>query len=164
MKTLYKLILLFFTVFMVIPKGYSQNNADPGIAILMSPASLAQGSTGILSATVGNYGDLTIVANSLRVTISVGPNAEIIGIAPGSDTRWSQLSLAPDFRSIQLTNSLGGFDPYGAGAILLTVRGNVVSVANGIAGNIVYITGSNPLLCGGCSTPPHKEEQGTARR
>ncbi len=69
---------------MFIPKGYSQN-ADPGLGILMSPEMVPQGSTGILTVTVGNYGNATIVENSLRVTISVGASAEIIGIASGSD-------------------------------------------------------------------------------
>jgi gliding motility-associated-like protein len=163
MKTLYKLILFFFTVFMVIPKGYSQNNADPGIGILMSPASVLQDSTGILSARVGNYGNGTIVKNSLRVTISVGANAEIMGVASGSDTRWNQLSLTTGFaNTIKLTNSGGGFNDYDVKNIILIVRGNVVSSANGIAGNIVYITASNPLLCGGCSSPPLNVSQGNA--
>ncbi|TDE26721.1 hypothetical protein E0I61_16205, partial [Flavobacterium ranwuense] len=163
MNTLYKLILLFFTVFMFIPKGYSQNNADPGIGILMSPASVTQGSTGILSATVGNYGNGTIVKNSLRVTISVGTNAEIIGIASGSDMRWNQLSLTTgSANTIKLTNSGGEFNSFDISDILLIVRGNVVSGANGITGNIVYITAYNPLLCGGCSTPPLNVSQGNA--
>ncbi|MFV8324261.1 hypothetical protein, partial [Flavobacterium sp. LS2R12] len=163
MKALYKLILLFFTVFMIVPKGYSQNNADPGIGILMSPASVAQSSTGILSATVGNYGNGTIVKNSLRITISVGANAEIIGIASGSDTRWNQLSLTTgSANTIKLTNSGDGFSSFDVSDILLIVRGNVVSVANGIIGNIVYITAANPLLCGGCSSPPLNVSQGNA--
>jgi hypothetical protein len=56
-NTLNKLMLLFLTVFVFIPKGYSQSNADPGIGILMSPSSVTQGSSGILRATVGNYGN-----------------------------------------------------------------------------------------------------------
>jgi hypothetical protein len=128
MNTLNKLIVLFFTVFIFIPKGYSQNNADPGIGILMSPASLTEGSTGILRVTVGNYGNETIVENSLRVTISVGTNAEIIEIASGSDTHWSQESLtAGSGNTIKLTNSGGDFGSFEGGDILLTVRGNVVS-------------------------------------
>jgi carbon monoxide dehydrogenase subunit G len=162
MKTLYKLIVLFFTVFMVIPKGYSQNNADPGIAILMSPESVVQGSNGILSANVGNYGNGTIVENSLRITISVGSNAEIIGIASGSDTRWNQLSLTTgSANTIKLTNSGGGFSSFDISAIYLTVRGNATT-DNGIAGNIIYITAANPLLCGGCSSPPLNVSQGNA--
>jgi gliding motility-associated-like protein len=163
MKTLYKLILLFFAVFMVIPKGYSQNNADPGIGILMSPASVAQSSTGILSATVGNYGNGTIVTNSLRVTISVGVNAEIIGIASGSDARWSQFSLTTgSANTIQLTNSVGGFSSFDASDIILTVKGNVVSSANGIAGNIVYINAANTLICSSCTSPKRNASQGNA--
>ncbi|MDI5897458.1 hypothetical protein, partial [Flavobacterium yafengii] len=163
MNTLYKLILLFFTVFMFIPKGYSQNNADPGIGILMSPASVTQGSTGILSATVGNYGNGTIVKNSLRVTISVGANAEIIGIASGSDTRWNQLSLTTgSANTIKLTNSGGEFNSFDASDIILTVRGNVVSSANGIAGNIVYITATNTLICPNCPNPRQNASQGNA--
>ena len=162
LNTLTKLILLVFTVFMFIPKGYSQN-ADPGITILMSPASVSIGSTGILSATVGNYGNDIIVSNSLRVTISVGANAEILGIASGSDTRWNQLSLTTGSgNTIQLTNSGGGFGSFDVGDILLTVRGNVVSVADVISGNIVYITAQNPLLCGGCPSPPLNASQGNA--
>ncbi len=163
MKALYKLILLFFTIFMIVPKGYSQNNADPGIGILMSPAIVAQGSVGILSATVGNYGNGTIVSNSLRVTISVGSNAEILGIASGSDARWSQLSLTTGSgNTIKLTNTGGVFSSFDASGILLIVRGNVVSGATGIAGNIVYITGPNPLLCASCSSPPQSLSQGNA--
>jgi hypothetical protein len=162
-NTLNKLILLFFTVFMFIPKGYSQNNADPGIGLLMTPPSVTQGSTGILSANVGNYGNETIVDNSLRVTISVGANAEIIGIASGSDTRWNQLSLTTgSANTIKLTNSGGSFGSFDVGDILLTVRGNVVSAPDVILGNIVYITAANPLLCKGCASPPLNAAQGNA--
>jgi hypothetical protein len=163
MKALYKLTLLFFTVFMVVPKGYSQRNADPGIGILMSSASVALNSTGILSATVGNYGNGTIVSNSVRVTVSVGSSAEIIGIASGSDARWSQLSLTTGSgNTIKLTNTGGGFSSFDASDILLTVRGNVVSDATGIAGNIVYIAVPNPLLCAGCPSTPLNVFQGNA--
>ncbi|MFT6808888.1 MAG: hypothetical protein ACJA01_002119, partial [Saprospiraceae bacterium] len=131
-----KLILLFFTVFMFIPKGYSQNNADPRIGIIINPPSVSQGSIGALTAMVGNSGNGTIVANSLRVTISVGANAEIIGVTPGSDLRWSQLSLTTGAaNTIQLTNTGGGFGSFDVGSILLTVQGNVVSVPDLISGN-----------------------------
>ncbi|WP_169338386.1 hypothetical protein, partial [Psychroserpens burtonensis] len=161
--TLYKLMLLLFTVFMFIPKGYSQKNADPGIGILMSPSSVSEGSTGILSATVGNYGNQTIAQNSLRVTISVGGNTEIIGIASGTDTRWNQLSLTTgSANTIKLTNSGGGFNSFDVGSIFLTVRGNVVSDNDVILGNIVYITAQNPELCEGCPSPPLNTSQGNA--
>ena len=161
--TLNKLILLLFTVFMFIPKGYSQYNADPGISILMSPSSVTQGSTGTLSATVGNYGNETIVENSLRVTISVGDNTQIIGIAPGSDTRWNQLDLTTGpANTIKLTNSGGDFNSFDVGSILLTIRGNTTSEYDVILGNIVYITAQNPLLCGSCASPPLNASQGNA--
>jgi CshA-type fibril repeat protein len=165
MKNRYKLIVLFFTLFMIIPKGYSQNNADPGIGILMNPPTLSQGSTGMLIATVGNYGNGTIVGNSLRVTISVGGNVEIIGIASDSDTRWNQSSLTTgSANTINLTNSGGGFNEFDVSDIVLIVRGNVVSSNNGFQGNIVYITAANPLLCGGCSSPPQNSSQGNASK
>jgi hypothetical protein len=163
MKNIFNLIILFFAVFTVNSKGYSQNNADPGISILMSPVSVSQGSTGTLSATVGNYGNDTIVANSLRVTISVGPNAEITGIAAGSDVRWSQLSLTTgSANTIQLKNTAGSFNPFDIEDIRLTVKGNVVNAAKTIVGNIVYISSPNPLLCGGCFSPPLNISQGNA--
>lgn len=159
----FKLILFFCALFVFVQKGYSQNNGDPGITISMSPPTLSQGSTGILTAIVGNFGNETIVENSLRITLSVGPNAEIIGIAQGSDTRWSQLDLTTgSANTIRLTNSGGSFNPFDIGEVLLTVRGNVVSAAELILGNIVYITASNPILCGGCALPPLNISQGNA--
>jgi hypothetical protein len=157
-----RLMLLFFAVLMFISEGYSQT-ADPGVGILMSPSSVSQGSAGTLSAIVGNYGNGTIVENSLRVTISVGANAELIGVAPGSDLDWSQLSLTTgSANTIQLTNTGGGFGSFDVGSILLTVEGNVVGVPDMISGNVVYITAQNPLLCGGCLSPPLNASQGNA--
>jgi hypothetical protein len=150
MNSLTKVLLLFAVVFMFVPTAYSQNNADPGIGILMTPAYLEPESDGILRATVGNYGNQTIVANSLRVTISVGANAEIVGIAAGSDARWSQLTLtAGPANTIRLTNIGGAFSSFDVGDILLDVKGKVASGPVGILANIVYITASNPLLCTG---------------
>jgi hypothetical protein len=168
MKTLNELILGVFVVFMFIPKAYSQDNADPGIGILMSPPAVVQNITGVLSATVGNYGNLTIAQDSLRLTISVGANAEIIGIDPASDARWSQLTLtAGSANTIRLTNTgdvntYGGFNAFDVGDVLLTVRGNVGGGSDVILGNIVYIAAENPLLCGGCASPPLNTSQGNA--
>ena len=148
---------------MIVSKGYSQKNASPGIGILMSPASVALSSTGILSVRAGNYGNQTIVSNSLQVTISVGSNAEILGIGSGSDARWNQLSLTTGSgNTIKLTNTGGGFGSFDASDIKLTVRGNVVSDPIGIAGNIVYISVPNPLLCSGCPSQPQSVSQGNA--
>ena len=162
MNTIYKLVVVF-SIIMVSTRGYSQRNADPGIGILMAPPSVTQGDSGTLSAAVGNYGNSTIVANSLRVTISVGTDAEIIGIASGSDPRWTLLSMTTGSgNTIRLKNTAGGFSAFDVGDIILTVRGNVVSGADLIFGNIVYITASNPLLCGICPPTPLNASQGNA--
>jgi hypothetical protein len=161
MNTIYKSVALF-VLLLIAPNVFSQN-ADPGIGILMSPASLTLGTTGILSANVGNYGNSTIVANSLRVTISVGTDAEIIGIAPGSDSRWTLLSMTTGSgNTIRLKNTAGGFSSFDVGNILLTIRGNVISGPDLILGNIVYITAANPLLCGVCPPTPLNVSQGNA--
>jgi hypothetical protein len=161
MNTIYK-IITFFVLLLIAPKGFSQN-ADPGLGILMSPASLTLGSTGILSANVGNYGNRTIVANSLRVTISVGTDAEIIGIAAGSDARWTLLTMTSGSgNTIRLKNTGGGFGSFDVGDILLIVRANVVSGPDLILGNVVYITAANPLLCGVCPPTPLNVSQGNA--
>ena len=139
---------IFFIVFSL--SGFSQN-ADLGIGIIMSPPTVMQGSTGILSANVGNYGNDSIVANSIVVTITVGVNAEIIGLSSGGDSRWTLFSLTPgSANTIKLTNTGGGFSPFDVGDILLIVKGNVISVPNLIFGNIGYLTGTNPLLCATC--------------
>lgn len=149
MKIIFKLVLSFsFIVFSL--SGYSQN-ADLGIGIIMSPPTVMQGSTGILSANVGNYGNDSIVANSIVVTITVGVNAEIIGLSSGGDSRWTLFSLTPgSANTIKLTNTGGGFSPFDVGDILLIVKGNVVSTPNLILGHIGYLTGINPLLCATC--------------
>jgi len=138
-------------------------NADPGIGISMNPPSVLLGSTGILSATLGNFGNGAIVENSLRVTISVSNNAEILEIAPGGDMRWSLLSLTTgSSNTITLTNSGGAFGSFDVGDVLFIVRGNVMSDPEVISGNIVYITTQNPALCGGCASPPLNTVQGDA--
>ena len=163
MNTQNKLLLLFFTIFIFLTKGYSQNNADPGIGILMSPAMALKGSTGTLIANVGNYGNGTIVKNSLRVTITVGTNAEIKGIASGSDARWSQLSLTTGSgNTIKLTNSEGPFDSFELGNILLTIGANIISSPDMILGNIVYITAHNPELSDSFGSPLLNAYQGNA--
>ncbi len=149
MKTIFKIVLSYSLMIFSL-NGYSQN-ADLGIGIIMSPPTVMQGSTGILSATVGNYGNDNIVLNSIIVTISVGIDAEIIGLSAGSDSRWTIYSLTSGSANIiKLTNTAGSFTPFDVGDILLTVRGNVVSTPILIFGNISYISGANPLLCGIC--------------
>jgi hypothetical protein len=163
MNSLNKFLFLFVVALALVPNAYSKN-ADPGIAILMSPASVDLDANGVLTATVGNYGNQTIAANSLRVTISVGADAEIVGIAAGSDSRWSELTLTGGpANTIRLTNIGGGFTSFDVADILLDVKGIVESGPVGILANIVYITAENPLLCGGCVSPPLNASQGNAR-
>jgi uncharacterized repeat protein (TIGR01451 family)/gliding motility-associated-like protein len=163
MNTLNKLIILVFTVFMFIPKGYSQSIADPGIEVLMSSPTVTNGSLGILNVNVGNYGNGDIVQNSLTVVVSVGVNAEIIGVSTGSDVRWTPFSLSTgSANTMKLTNSGGSFSSFDVSDILLNVRGTSVGDANGIIGNVVYITANNPLLCVGCITPPLNISQGNS--
>ena len=159
----FKLIILFLTAFVFLQEGYSQGNADPRIGLSMNPPSVSLGSTGILEASVGNFGNEAIVENSLRVTISVGANAEIIAVAPGSDIRWSGLiSASGSANTISLTNSNGGFNAFDIGNIKLIVMGDMESDPELILGNLVYITAQNPLLCGGCDSPPLNASQGNA--
>ena len=161
MNTIFKLILVF-SMFIFSSKGYSQN-ADPGIGIIINPISVTQGGTGILSANVGNYGNSTIVANSLMVSISVGPNSQILGIANGSDYHWTQFSLSNGSgNTMILKNTFGGFDSFDIGDILLSIRGNSVSNLDLITGNIGYVNAENPLLCGICPPVPLNNTQGNA--
>jgi hypothetical protein len=166
MNSLNKFLFLFVVALALVPNAYSKN-ADPGIAILMSPASVDLDANGVLTATVGNYGNQTIAANSLRVTISVGADAEILGIATaGSDSRWTVLTslLVGPANTIRLTNSGGGFGPFDVGDIVLDVTGIAESGPDVILGNIVYITAANPLLCQGASCPSYlNASQGNAR-
>ena len=52
--------------------------------------------------------------------------------------------------TIKLTNTAGNFVPFDIGGIVLTVKGNIVSGANLILGNIAYIATTNSLLCPTC--------------
>ncbi len=63
---------------------------------------------------------------------------------------------------MKLTNSGGSFSSFDVSDILLNVRGTSVGDANGIIGNVVYITANNPLLCVGCITPPLNISQGNS--
>lgn len=122
--------------------------ADPAINILMVPSGVQLNQTGILQVDLGNYGNSNIVANSLRATISVGTNAEIIGIQTStSDPRWTQANLTTGLsNTIQLRNTGGAIPSFDAGTINLIVRGSVESPASTITGNIVYVAGINPLI------------------
>ncbi len=149
MKKLTSILLgTFFTFFVV-----NAQTADPDINILMQPASLALNTTGILNISIANNGGRDIVSNSLRITISVGTNAEIIGLSSPTDSRWTVLSLTTGTNNtIRLSNTNGtmtfasGSNP--GASINLVVRGTVEGGPSTITGTIGYITADNPLLPG----------------
>ncbi len=124
-------------------------NADPAINILMQPDSLLQFTTGTLEVTAANIGNSDIEAASLEIVVSAGSNAEILGIATGSDSRWTQHALPAGTGNAIVLRNTGGFLPAASGgAVFLTVRGNVGPAADTLAGSIAYIPGANPLIPG----------------
>ena len=152
-----KLILILFVGLTAFLRGYGQAPAaDFDINILMQPALLQLppppgNNTGNLLVRTCNNGDLDIVANSLRITISIGTNAEILGIGAGTDPRWTLLSLTSGANNtIQLKNTGGtmtqqtGSNP--CATINLNVIARVVGGPSTITGTIGYIAGLNPLL------------------
>lgn len=132
-------------------------NADPYISIQTVPSTVPRTTNTTLQVIAGNAGNNTIVANSLRITISVGPNAEILGLA-GGDPRWTVFSLsAGNANTIVLTNTgPGPFIAFDINQINITVKGTVVNAPcpgpmcdpSAISANIGYIAANNPLLPG----------------
>ena len=124
-------------------------NADPYISMLMNPSTVQLGSNGTLEVNTGNAGLDPIVANSMRLTISVGNNAEILGLNAGGDPRWTQLSLTVGpGNTIRLTNTGGGFIDFDFGNVFIIIKGAALGGPSTITGNISYIPASNPLLGG----------------
>jgi len=124
-------------------------NGDPYISMLMNPSVVQIGSNGTLEVNTGNAGLDPIVANSIRITISVGLNTEILGLDAGTDPRWTVLTLTSGVgNTIRLTNTGGGFVDFDFGDVFVTVKGSVIGGPSTITGNITYIPGSNPLLGG----------------
>ena len=145
-----KIIILLLSGLFIIGKINAQF-ADFDINLLMKPATLALNNTGILEVSTCNNGSTSIVANSLRQTISVGTNAEIIGLAPGSDPRFTILSLTSGTNNTVILTNTGGTLTGTSGAnpcatVLLSVKGTVVGGPSTITGTIGYIAGNNPLL------------------
>jgi len=136
------LAMIFSTVV-----GFGQ--ANPTINILMQPASLSLYTNGILRVNTCNLGNTPIVSNSLRIIVTAGPNAEIIGIQAGSDPRYTITLLDPGAgNTIHLVNTNGTIGVVNCLDINLIVKGKVVSPAATITGSIGYIDANNPLLGG----------------
>lgn len=141
------IVLIGFAI-LISQFGISQT-ADPSINILMQPASVSLYTTGNLEVTLCNEGFTPIVANSLRATITVQLNAEIMGINLGtSDPQWTQTSLTTgNANTIMLVNTIGTMESGECVDVNLTVKGKVLGFGE-IASNLVYINANNPLLGG----------------
>ena len=145
--------LLFFAALAIgSGKCFAQQppNADPGINITMQPTVLELGSTGTCIVKLGNFGNDSIVANSLRATISVGIDCEILGIdTASSDPRWTILNLSTgNGNTILLKNTGGTLGSFDTGTVNLIIKATVVNPPSNFGSNIVYITANNPLLGG----------------
>jgi len=149
-KTIYVLLVLMMGWI-----SAAAQNADPFISISTNPivvplpAGGGPGGNSTLQVQAGNAGNDNIVTNSMEITLSVGTNAEIIGLAGGSDPRWTVFSLVPGAGgTIKLRNTGGApFGPFDINLINITIRG--VAAGNQIiTGNIAYLLGPNAALGG----------------
>ncbi len=144
-KILNTLVMLLVTLGAAIAQ-----NADPQLDMgWVAPATGIVPNNGVanLNVTTGNGGNDNIVSNSLIVTVTAGANAELLGVAGGSDPRWTILSLtAGAGNSIKLMNTNGGFGSFDLADILLAVRGASIGGPNLIVGNVDYDPVFNPLI------------------
>lgn len=125
--------------------------ADFDVNILMQPAALPLNNMGNLLVSTCNNGNLDIVANSLRITVSVGTNAEITGLDPSSDPRWTVLTSTTGTNNTYQLKNTGGTMTQLTGSnpcanIILRVKGTVQGGPSTITATIGYIVGINPLL------------------
>lgn len=144
-----KLILSVAVAFGFLASAFAQPEANPALDLNMVPATIALNANSTLQAFAGNVlGDRDIVANSLRVTISVGTNAEIIGIDAASSANWVFISGGTGAGNTYRLRNIGTIIPDQQDLILLTIRGVALGGPSNISGNITYIAGTNPLLGG----------------
>lgn len=130
----------------------SAQNADPYLSLQTIPPTIPINTTSILEVTAGNAGNNSIAPNSLRMVVSVGTNAEILGLGAGDD-RWSVVDLQPGTgNTMILTNTGGGFvqgfTAFNLGQFEIILKGTVVGGPSVISANIGYITANNPLIGG----------------
>lgn len=146
-----KLILALFFSQIAISSLFAQATADPNLDLNMAPPTVALNTNSIMEATVNNFGSRDIVANSLIVQISVGSNAEMIGLDPSSSSDWTIISSpAGASNTWRLQNTSGvitQFDPFPI-PIKIIVKGVALGGPSNILGNIAYKVGANPLLGG----------------
>jgi hypothetical protein len=148
--TIISLILLSLNVF---------GQANPNIDLSLSPSTVALNTNSILTATASNFGNgADIVGNSLRLTVQVGVNAEILGLAPGSSANWTLLSFTTGAGNQYQLKNVGSVLDFQQDEIKFIVKGIVVSGATLISGNITYLPGINTLL----SPPAPNASQGNS--
>lgn len=148
-KTIYVLLVLMMGWI-----SAAAQNANPYISISTNPSVVpiptggGPGGNSNLEIIVGNAGADNIAALSLEITISTGFNAEIIGLAGGSDPRWTVVagSLVPGANgSIKLRNTGGpGFGNFDLSVVNLTIRAVAAGGPALVGGNVGYIFGINP--------------------
>lgn len=127
-------------------------NADPYLSVLASPPTIPVNTNSIIQVIAGNAGNNTIVANSIRIVLSVGSNAEILGLSAGDD-RWAVTSLGSGTGNTIVLVNAGGpsvfpFSGFDLQQIDLTVKGTLIGGPSVISANISFITANNPLIGG----------------
>lgn len=132
-------------------KAINNGDADPAIDIVMMPPSVFMNNTSVLKVSLSNNGLTTdIVANSLAVTVSVGNNAQILGIIPDSSSaNWTQFFLTnSNPNTITMTNTNGGLPVSGQDVVYLLVQSTVALPNQNVSASIQYFSGNNALLGG----------------
>ena len=124
--------------------------ANPALDLNMVPPTIAINTNSTLQAFAQNpLGEREIVANSLRVLITVGNNAEIIALDPASTVKWVLEFAATGTGNSYRLRNIATILPDQVDTILLTIKGVVADGGpKNISGNISYIAGPNPLLGG----------------
>ena len=127
--------------------------ADPIISILTVPPVVPLNTNTALQVDAGNTGQSPIVANSLRITITVGSNAQILGVdAPTSDPRWVLESLTVGPANTLILKNNATINTFDINTINIIIQGVVQGGPFSISGIIGYIPGPNPLLGGAFSS------------
>lgn len=142
-----KIALNLISLFCIYISTLGQN-ADPYIAVFPTPGSsgLVQlGSTTMMHVYIGNNGEDQICAGTLEVSIVVGLNVEIMGIAPGSDPRWTiSSSTTGPGNNVVLYNTGGNFGDGDLTYVYLTIKGVALGGPNNFTGQINYLPIINP--------------------
>ncbi len=123
--------------------------ANLNINIITIPAKLKVGKLGKISVIAGNFGNDTIVSNSMRITVSAGDNCKITSLSTSkkSDSRWTVLNLSKEKTGNTIVISNTGkkqFESFDISQVLLNVKAVTVKTSI-ITANISYITGVNPF-------------------